>query len=124
MDATFKIFDAIDKADAYALAEYFNNDIEVRDYRSATKMFNGSKEAILFFEAFFIEYKRRTDKVLIFCRFIDEYGCSPMHTDKFQDFSANHDFIIYMKSGEIEKIDVFPSLSHSMRFFVKDFDAV
>src|ERR1035437_9076652 len=123
MDATFRISDAVNMSAAYGLVEFFDKDIEALDYRNSTKVYKGSKESLLFFESFFSDYKMRTDKVLIFCRFINEYGCSPMHEGKFKEFSANHDFIIYLKNGKIEKIEVFSSLSHTMRFYVEDFDA-
>ncbi len=124
MTNEIKISNAISATNAYALLEYFDEKIQIRDHYHGGKKIHGSKEAITFFEDFFAEYKSRSNPVLIFCRFIDEFGCTPVIAEEFKTYCASHDFFIHLQQGKIIRIEIFPSLDHSMRFFVDDIDAM
>ena len=122
MHESFRIYEAISKSNAYALLEYFDNKIEIRDHCHGGKIHKGSKEALLFFEEFFSEYKIRSDRVLIFCRFMNKYGCTPMLDKLFKEYCASHDFFIYLEEEKISRIDVFSSINQDMQFFMDDED--
>ena len=113
----FEIYQEIYTLNAYGLSGYFDENIEINSYYGKEKFVKGAKDAIVFFEEFFINYKSNTDKVLIFCRFMNKYGCTPMLDEGFQKFCASHEFFIYMKDGKIIKIDIFTSIDHDMRFY-------
>ena len=119
-DQSFKIYRAISDTNVYNLCEFFDENIQIKS--DLGNIHNGSKEAITFFEEFFIMYKSNSKMVLIFCRFIDEYGCSPMLDEQFKEYSATHDFFIYVKKGKIIRLEIFPSVSFSMRFYVDEID--